>query len=83
MHTLTVRGLDPEITQRLKQVAQERHMSVNKFILEAIQTHLGMNKRRSSPHPLDKYFGKWDQAEFDRVMKNVEEQRQIDTELWK
>ncbi len=83
MKMVTVRGLEPRVVEALKRAAQERSVSMNRFIVEALQdaVHLG---RGGMPvhHDLDEFFGTWDEEECRQVQEAVERGRTIDEELW-
>lgn len=83
MNTITVRGVEPEISEALKRAARQRGVSVNQFVLNTLKDQLGLGQRKTEHHDLDHFFGTWTQEEHERVMKSVRQQRRIDQELWK
>ena len=81
---ITVRGIDGEISSKLKQLAKKENKSVNRFILDMIKQNIGMQKKyRKEHHDLDHLFGKWTNEEFSKIQEIIESQRKIDIELWK
>ncbi len=81
---ITVRGIDEEISSKLKQLAKKENKSVNKFILDIIKQNIGMKKRyRKEHHDLDHLFGQWTNDEFEKIQEIIESQRKIDIDLWK
>jgi len=80
---ITVRGIDEEISLKLKQRARRENKSVNKLILDMIRQNVGGSKRyKKEYHDLDHLFGKWTEEEFNSIQEMIESQRTIDKELW-
>ena len=85
MKAITIRGIDTDISLKLKQVAENEKKSVNQLVLDLIKQNVGMHKKKKytrTHHDLDELFGRWSDAEFDQIQKNVDGQRKIDPELW-
>jgi hypothetical protein len=85
MKTLTIRGIDEQALGQLKKQARSRHSSVNKLVVEALQTIAfpGVPGRVREWHDLDAFFGSWSEAESKQVMESCRKGRKIDAELWK
>ncbi len=85
MNQLTVRGLDIELNKALKQEAAEQGVSVNRLVVQVLREAVGLYATAPTVrefHDLDHLAGTWntaDAAEFDDALN---EQRQIDAELW-
>jgi len=85
MKAITIRGIDPELAEKLKQVAALRGKSTNRLILEMIRKELGLEKEKKYSrryNDLDELFGRWSEDEFRRISNKIEEESQIDSELW-
>ncbi|MEF8889371.1 MAG: antitoxin [Desulfohalobiaceae bacterium] len=85
MKAITVRGVEPEMAEKLKQAASRRGTSVNRIILEMIRKELGQEERKEYSrryNDLDELIGKWSEEEYQRISSAVENNRQIDSELW-
>ena len=85
MKAITIRGLDPEVAERLKERAYLQNKSVNRFLLEMINKELGLeNEQKYSKryYDLDELFGKWSEEEFQKISNKIDQSRQIDSELW-
>jgi Trm5-related predicted tRNA methylase len=86
MKSMTVRGIDPVLAQKLKRAAKEQGKSVNQLIVETIRKAFGMHKEKQGSRTyddLDGLFGRWSQAHLEAVQGSIDQQRKIDDELWK
>jgi hypothetical protein len=86
MKTITVRGLDPSLAEKLKQTAKKEGKSVNQLVIDTIKQHLGMKKEKRFTfvhHDMDHIFGRWSQQEFDRIQGKIDSEQMVDKELWK
>ena len=85
MKAITLRGIDPELAEKLKQVAALRGKSTNRLILEMLRKELGLEKEKKYSRQysdLDELFGSWSEDEFRRISDKIEGERQIDSEFW-
>ncbi len=86
MKTLTVRGVEPELSDTLKNMAKRQGKSVNQIVIDALKKHSGFEKERKFTqvhHDLDDLFGRWTQKEFNEIQSKIDTERRIDPELWK
>ncbi len=70
MKAITIRGIDSSVSSKLKQVAKNERKSVNQLVLDMIKQNIGMQKRKKYTkkyNDLDHLFGKWTDAEFDKI----------------
>ncbi len=85
MKTITVRGLEPSLVEKMKYTARKEGKSVNQLVLDTIKQHLGMKKEKQFTvvhHDMDHIFGRWSKEEFDRIQGKIDAERKIDKELW-
>lgn len=85
MKTITIRGVDDHLAEKLKQSARKEAKSVNQFVVDALRGVLGLNKEKmhsSVYDDMDHLFGKWSQEEFDLIQRKINTERRIDRELW-
>ena len=83
---MTIRGIDPQLAEKLAKTAKEQGTSANQFILDIIRTHLGLRKKKrhtAEYHDLDNLFGKWREDEFRKIQGKIDEERRVDQELWR
>ncbi|MFH2219893.1 MAG: antitoxin [Pseudomonadota bacterium] len=85
MKSMSIRGIDPAMADKLRDIAEKQGKSINQVVLETIQKSLGLDKEPKYTRiydDLDHLFGKWTQEEFDRIQGKIESERTIDKELW-
>lgn len=84
MKAITLRNIPPEIQKAIRAKAKEKRISMNRAVLELLQERVGPGgAKRKVYTDLDHLFGTWTKAEADAFDKALEEQRQIDPELWR
>lgn len=85
MKSITVRGIELEVAERLKKAASRQGTSINRIILEMIHKELGLEKEKKYSRrysDLDGLFGQWNEEEFQEISRTIEQNRRIDRELW-
>ena len=86
MKAVTIRGVEPEVAEKLKSIAAAQGKSVNQLTLEIIRESLGLKKEKKYSRiytDLDDVFGRWSEDEFKEINTKIHRERQIDRELWK
>ena len=82
MQQITIRGLAPEVEQKIRQIASDNHMSINQVLKEIIHKEFGKGQRVPRGASLRELAGGWSQEmadEFDLAIQSCE---QIDEEMW-
>lgn len=84
MSTITLRGIDPQLAQALKERARQENSSVNALLLSIVKESLGLEKkqRRKQYSDLDHLAGTWsaqEAAEFEQAIGSFET---VDENLW-
>ena len=85
MKTITVRGIDSILSEKLKQTAKEEGRSVNQVVIDTIKQRFGIKKEKIYTmvyHDLDYIFGRWSTEEFERIQGKIDKERKIDKKLW-
>jgi len=85
MKTMTIRGLEPELIEKLKSNAMKQNKSLNQFVIDMLKQQMGMKKEKKFTavyHDLDHLFGRWSDKEFERIQQKIDAERTIDQELW-
>ena len=86
MGSISIRGMDDELAALLKEAASSEKKSVNQFVLETLKKQVGLTKEKRFSqewHDLDGLFGKWSEEEFLQIQSKIDNERQIDEEIWK
>jgi hypothetical protein len=86
MKAVTIRGVDPEVAEKLKSSAAKQGKSINQVALEMIKEGLGLKKARRFSREyddMDHLFGRWTEKEFEEIHTKIERERRVDQELWK
>lgn len=86
MSSLSIRGIDPDLANTLKQQAQSTGKSVNQLVLDVLQEHVGLHKKKrftQEYHDLDFLFGQWTESDLANIQGKIDAESQIDDELWK
>lgn len=83
MSTLTIRGCDDALMDAIRRESSNRDESINKLVLEAIESRYGNGKKTRRHSELDALAGTWseqDTAEFDTILSDS---RTVNPEDWK
>ena len=86
MKSITIRGIDEQTAQLLKQKACSEQKSMNQLLLETIKKSLGLgreNRFTAEYYDLDHLFGQWSEEEFEQIQGKISRERQIDQDLWR
>ena len=85
MATMTIRGIDDEVSVLLKKQAKSEGISVNALLLKMVKVSLGIEKKKRTKiyHDLDYLAGTWSDKDLKEFQKNVEDFEKIDKEIWK
>ncbi len=85
MKAVTIRGVEPEVAEKLKLTAAQKGKSVNQLTIDIIKESLGMQKKKKYSreyNDLDNLFGRWSDAEFKEINAKISKERQIDQDIW-
>lgn len=83
MQQITIRGIEPEIEQKIRRIAKDNGQSINQVLKEIIQKEFGMGKLKPRASSLKQQAGGWspkEAAEFEFSIKSCE---QIDEDMWR
>ena len=86
LKTMTIRGLEPVLIDKMKEFAKQQNQSLNQFVVETLMLHMGMKKEKkftAEYHDLDHLFGRWSEKDFKRIQGKIDTERKIDKELWR
>ena len=81
---LTIRGLSPELEQRLQQLAVEEKISLNKAALKLLAKGAGLTEGKKTVigRDLDHLFGTWKASKAEHFLKSIKSCEQLDAGFW-
>jgi predicted CopG family antitoxin len=85
MKTITIRRIDDQLAELLKEKARKDQKSINQLLLDTLRSSLGLSSEKKFTaefHDLDHLFGQWSEEEFEKIQGKISRERQIDQELW-
>lgn len=89
MDQLTLRGFDAELERRLRELARERSLSLNKAAMLLMRRGAGLAPPADRPEggrtvdaALDRFIGVWSVEEERQFLRSLAELDDIDPELW-
>lgn len=85
MKAVTIRGVEPEVAEKLKSTAAQEGKSINQLTLDYIKAGLGLKKTKKYSREyddLDHLFGRWSDDEYKDIQDKIDQGRRIDPELW-
>jgi hypothetical protein len=85
MKTLSLRIPDDDLARRLEQESRRTGTSINRLIVQALRSFLGLSSRGSArvQHDLDHLAGTWSEAEAREFAESVKGFETLDAELWR
>ena len=81
MPQITVRGIEPEIEKKIRQIAKNSHKSINQIIKEIINKEF--KKEQPPLSSLKQLAGGWSPKEASEFSLSIKSCEQIDEEMWK
>ena len=86
MRQLSIRGFDKELERRIREVAREREISLNKAAILLLRKGAGLEQTNRGSNivgdSLDHLIGCWTVAEEKRFLNSIEEFEKVDKTLW-
>ena len=82
MPQITIRGIAPEIEQKIRRIARDKNTSINQVIKEIIHKELDDQRQKPRAASLKKLAGGWslkEASDFEHAIRFCE---QIDGEMW-
>ena len=86
MKTITIRGIDDNISEKCKKIAKKEGKSVNQFVLDTLKERVGLKKTKKYTtvyNDMDHLFGIWSEEDYKIIQEKIDSERKIDKELWK
>jgi hypothetical protein len=85
MGAITVRNLPPELVRVIRQKAKKEKASLNRTVISLPEKATGLVKPQTEEvhTDLDRFFGCISKQEADELDEAIQEQRQVEPEMWK
>ncbi len=85
MKTLTIRNIDEELNQVLRNKVKQTGFSLNTLVVNLLKQATGLSKQQFTKkyNDLDALAGTWDNKEYEEFNKNISSFNQIDEDMWK
>ena len=86
MNQLTVRGFDPALARRIREVAKARGLSLNQAAVLLIRQGAGLAPAESSPcvgDSMKELIGTWSPEEEEEFRRAVRPFEEVDPDFWK
>jgi hypothetical protein len=85
MRQLTIRGFDEHLEKRLRDLARDRGISLNRAALELMRRGAGPSEREQPEtvgDSLDRFIGVWSAEDEVELLRAVQSLEKIDPGLW-
>ena len=84
MSQITIRGMDPAIERKIRQIAKNKGKSLNPVILDMLYQSAGLHKQGRQPaaYSLKKLAGGWSEEDAAQFEESISSCEQIDQEMW-
>jgi hypothetical protein len=85
MKSLSLRGIDEDLSQNLKKLSQKEGISLNKTVLKLLENSVGIKRKRrlNIYRDLDDLAGTWSNREEKEFMDKIHFFEMVDKDLWK
>jgi len=87
MKQLSLRGFDPELEKRIREIAKKEGLSLNRATLRLLRNGAGLDDTGRAEsivgNSLDRLIGKWSSKEEKEFLRSIEPLEQIDRSFWK
>ena len=87
MKQLSLRGFDPDLEKRIRELARKEGISLNQASLRLLQKGAGLERTGTAAQTvgdsLDHLIGTWSPEDSDEFLKSIEPVEQIDPSFWK
>jgi hypothetical protein len=84
---LSLRGFDKELERKLRDVARRERVSFNKAALLLMRRGAGLTEGAAPQtgvgNALDRFIGRWSEADEKRVLESIAACEAVDEALWK
>ena len=86
MNQLSIRGFDKELVRRIRALAREEGISLNRAAIQIMRRGAGLVDSESAAKigdALDEFIGSWSAADERAVLESIATVEQVDADLWR
>jgi len=85
MGQITIRGISPEVENKIRSISRDTGKSINLVIQDLIYKQTGFNQKSktATANSLRKLAGGWNEKEASDFLKAIKSCEQIDEGMWK
>jgi hypothetical protein len=83
MQQITIRGVSPEIEQKIRQIAKSNRQSINQVLREIIHKEFGKPGLKPRAASIKELAGGWSKKEASDFNISIQSCEQIDEDLWR
>ena len=84
MKTITIRNIDEELNQVLRDKVKQTGYSLNTLVVNLLKQATGLSKQQFTKkyNDLNSLAGTWSDEEYEKFNKNISSFNKIDEEMW-
>ena len=86
MKQLTIRGFDEELASRIRRLATQEGISLNRAVLKLLRAGAGLGQPTNTANTvgssLDHLIGTWTSEQADEMQSVLDDLEQIDEAMW-
>jgi hypothetical protein len=85
-HQLTIRGFDPALARRIREVAEARDLSLSQAAVLLLRQGAGLAPPEAAPcvgDSMDDLIGTWSREEEEEFRQAIRPFGEVDPDLWK
>lgn len=85
MKSITIHGMDDQLSKKIREKAKSQGLSLNKTIKNILEQALGISPQGTKDHRDDfiDFFNVWSEEDFKAFEASIQDMRRIDPEDWK
>jgi len=83
MATISIHGLDQNVEQELKELAEQQNQSMDRTIKDILVRALGLTSRRGGNRArFERFCGRWSEQDYAEFVSATEDFSRIDEKDW-
>ena len=83
MQQVTIRGIAPEIEQKIRQIAKSKQQSINQVLKEIIHNEFEKHGHQPKAASIRELAGGWSKKEASDFNLSIKSCEQIDEDMWR